>query len=258
MEDISGFGQHTIGNKQRPKLAHLFEEKSSEPMLAVKFVIFYKRENDVAEAEHLVESLTLVIALKKFPIFGDDPAALGFQSFRGALQRLAASKLFDVTRQGRERHGEIIVPAKVMVIKTIAGRHVEPWLSRPVEFRQPALARFAPPAHLSKHLLGVTIGGEKIVNAVFDGELRQSFELIVWPEHQHLDAGHHAGYRLISGLWKSLFAEIEKHHVRPVAEHQHLEMVVPHFREQLGDTVKILADVVILAEAFGLGHHFGF
>src|SRR5580700_666143 len=100
---------------------------------------------------------------------------------------------------------------------------------------QPPLARLAATPQNIKYLLQIAIRRERIVDAKVNRQLRKALQFVVWTEHQHFDAGHHARHCLVRGLRKSLLAEIEKHHVGAVAKHQHLEMVVPHFREQRRD-----------------------
>jgi hypothetical protein len=69
---------------------------------------------------------------------------------------------------------------------------------------------------------------ERVADVEIDRRLGQLLQLLVRPEHQRLEAGHHERDALIRNLGKRLLAEIEERHVGAVAEQQKLEMMLPH------------------------------
>ena len=66
----------------------------------------------------------------------------------------------------------------------------------------------------------------------------QLLQLVVGPVHEHVDARHHPRHGLVGDLRERLLAELEEHHVGAVAEHQELDVVVPHLREHLDAAVE--------------------
>ena len=99
--------------------------------------------------------------------------------------------------------------------------------------------------------------GEQVGHPGFDRQPGQVAQLVVRPVHDHVDAGHHAGHRLVADLRERLLAELEEHHVGAVAEHQELGVVVPHLGEQVDAPVEVLPHVVVLRHPERLGDHGG-
>ena len=136
------------------------------------------------------------------------------------------------------------------MVEAVAGGHVEPRLASLLEGGQPGLAALAPVGERRQDRRRRASLGEQVIHLGLDGQPRASVaELVVGPVHDHVDAGHHAGHRLVADLRERLLAELEEHHVGAVAEHQELGVVVPHLGEQVDAPVEVLPHVVVLRHA---------
>ncbi len=143
-----------------------------------------------------------------------------------------------------------------MVIEPVAGGGVEPGFARPVERLDPAAAGFAQ-LRKRRHdrLWDRRRRGTAHRRRVRRPGGASFLSLFIRPKHQHVDARHHARNRLVGDLRKDLFAELKEHQVRAVAEHQELEMVMPHLGEALDAAMERHAYVVILRDTLGLQYH---
>ncbi len=96
------------------------------------------------------------------------------------------------------------------------------------------------------------------VDAERDRRFRQRLQLVVGPEHQDVDARHHARHRLVGDLREGLLAELEEHQIGAIAQHQELEMVVPHLRIGFDGAVPGRADIMVLGDAMRRHHRLAF
>jgi hypothetical protein len=141
------------------------------------------------------------------------------------------------------------------MVEAVASGHVEPRVAGLLERGQPALAALAPAGQRGQHRSRRAALGEQVVDPGLDRQPGQPPQLVVGAIHDHVDAGHHAGHRLVADLREGLLAELEEHHVGAVAEHQELGVVVPHPGEQVKAAVEVLAHVVVLRHAGRAGDH---
>jgi len=127
-------------------------------------------------------------------------------------------------------------------------------IARVFEGGEPSLAGLAARADRGQHLLRVDALDERVVDVQLDRQARELLQFLVGPEHQRIDAGDHARDRLVGDLGERLLAELEEDDIRTVAEHQELEVVVPHLREHLDRAMEVFAQIVVLPDAARLEH----
>ncbi len=144
-----------------------------------------------------------------------------------------------------------------MVVEAVTGGDVEPRVAGLGERVEPLRPGLAASLEGGQDVGGHAPLGEQVVDAELDGEPREALQLVVRPVHDHVDAGHHAADGLVADLGERLLAELEEHHVRAVAEHQHLGVVVPHLRVQREHPVEVLLQVVVLRDADRAEDHLG-
>jgi len=113
-------------------------------------------------------------------------------------------------------------------------------------------------AHLFER--GQDIGGigavaQLPVDFEFDRQTRQFLQFLVGAEHEDVDPRHHAGDGLVGDLRERFLAKLEKHEIGAIAQHEELEVVVPHLRERLDATVIGYTDIMVLPDAATRGHH---
>ena len=206
-----------------------------------------------AQPQHLVERGPLLVRAQQVPVQTRSAPARPQRLGRALLQR-PGPYLGHVAGQRRERHGQVVGPAAVVMVEAVAGGYVEPWIAGLLERGQPALPAVPALGQGGQHRSSRAALGEQVVHPGLDGQPGQPAQLVVGPVHDHVDAGHHAGRGLVADLRPGLLAELEEHHVGAVTQHQHLGVVVPHHREQVQAAVEVLAHVVVLRDADGFHH----
>ncbi len=176
----------------------------------------------------------------------------------GRVERFAPPHHRDIARQRRERDRQVVVPAPLVMIEPVAAGNVEPRLARRLERGQPCLSGLA---HLRQRGQRVPMVGafdELPVDAERDRRLGERLQLVVGPEHQDVDARHHARHGLVGDLGEGLFAELEEHQIGAIAQHQEFEMVVPHLRIGFDGAVPRLAHIMVLGDAMRRHHRLAF
>ena len=129
--------------------------------------------------------------------------------------------------QRRVRNARIVEPAAVVVVKAVAGGHVEPRVLDLLELLEPAPAGFGF-GELGVDLVWRAALHERRVDPGLDRQARQPAQLGVGPEQEHVDAGDHLRDVLVGDVRQVALAELDERAVRAVAEQQELEVVLPH------------------------------
>ena len=220
-------------------------------------MVLHVREDHPAQPEHLVERGPLFIGAQQVPVGRRDPVAFGPQRLGGPVGEHAVADLGHVPGEGGERDREVVGPAAMVVVEAIAGGHVEPGVAGAFKAGKPAQPALAALGQRGQHRRRRAALGEQVGHPGLDRQPGQLAQLVVGPVHDHVDAGHHAGHRLVADLGERLLAELEEHHVGAVAEHQELGVVVPHPGEQVDAAVEVLPHVVVLRHPARLGDHGG-
>ena len=252
LEDVLALFQDAGLDQEVAEFADLLVEPRREPVLAIELVILDVWEHAVTQAEHLVERAAFLVAVEVAAVFITDAFTLRLQFLRVAENVLAGFDATDVMRQGGERDRHVVVPAAVVIIESVARRDVEPGIACLVQRVHPLLAGLAFRLHRIQRLRRLCAIHECAFDAEVDRELCQLLEFVVGAEHQYVDARYHSRDGLVRDFGERLLAELEEHQVGPVAEHQELEVVVPHHRVALDAAVPRLANVMVQLHDLGV------
>ena len=119
------------------------------------------------------------------------------------------------------------------MVEAIAHVDVEPGVARDRQFLEPLAPGIAARRERRHDRLRRASLLELRVDAELHRHVRQPAQFRVGTEDLRLDARHHARDGLVADLGEGLLAEGKEGHVRPVAEQQELEVVVPHAKVPL-------------------------
>ena len=166
--------EESVLGQQRPEFADLVEEQVGVPVLAVELVAFHVREHAMRQRDHLVERRALLVGVEQVAVVGNQLRALGDQLRHRAVEIGPGLQLADVAGQGRERHRQVVVPRAMVVIEAVSDVHVEPGVTRGLQFLQPLPALRSQLAQRLQHLLHADAILERRVHAQLHGAARQA------------------------------------------------------------------------------------
>src|SRR5882757_7579439 len=114
------------------------------------------------------------------------------------------------------------------MVEAVPDVDVEPGVTRGREFLEPFPPGGSPRFERRHNGLRRAPLFKLIVDAELHGPAREAAQFLIGTEDLRIDSRHHARDGLVADLRESLLAEGEEGHIRPIAEQQKLEVMVPH------------------------------